>query len=142
MPKIFGGNNLKYQDKNFKLNYIQMNKIGITDLITQVKNAEIENQIDILNLTTKFSDNVLNNYELEFNIENIKNLILSNIVAIKGVYLTRSTLNGINQIANSWLEIEIFCKENNIHTEKLKTPANYGGGCILKSIDWSNKILK
>ena len=141
LPIVFGGENLKYQELNVKLNYIERNKIGITDLIKVVQNAQIENQVDVLNLTTRFSDNVLNNYQLEFNVANIKKLILKNIKTIKGVYLTRSTLNGINQIANSWTEIEKFCEENNIHTEKLKTPANYGGGCVLKSIDWSNKIL-
>ena len=141
LPIVFGGDNLKYENLEAKLNYIQANKIGITDLIKQVINADIENPHDVLNLTTRFSDNVLNNYELEFNNEAIKKLILRNLNTIKGVYLTRSTLNGINQIANSWTEIEIFCIQNNIHTGRLRTPANYGGGCILKSIDWTNKIL-
>jgi len=142
MPIIFGGNNLKYSDFATKLEYIQTHKIGITDLITEVINAQIENEIDVLNLTTRFSDNVLNRYQLEFNTEKIKKLIMRNIKTIKGVYLTRSTLNGINQIANNWREIEKFCEENKIHTERLKTPANYGGGCVLKSTDWLNKIIR
>lgn len=141
LPIVFEGHNLKHCDFANKLEYIQTHKIGITDLITEVTNAEIENETDRLNLTIGFSDNVLNTYHLEFNVKNIKKLILRNIKTIKGVYLTRSTLNGINQIANCWIEIESFCEENDIHTEKLKTPANYGGGCLLKSLDWSNKIL-
>lgn len=142
LPRVFGGHDLKHCDLASKLEYIQNHKIGITDLITKVINAEITNETDILRLTTGFSDNVLNNYQLEFNLENIKNLIKRNIKIIKGVYLTRSTLDGINQIANGWNEIEIFCNQNNIHTEKLRTPANYGGGCIVKSNDWSVKILR
>ena len=142
LPRVFGGGNLKNSDFAAKLEYIQNHKIGITDLITQVINAEIENETDILNLTTGFSDYVLNKYQLELNLENIKRLILKNKKIIKGVYLTRSTLNGINQIANCWTEIESYCEKNNIHTEKLKTPANYGGGCNVKSMDWTQKILR
>jgi hypothetical protein len=142
LPRVFGGNDLKYCDLYSKLEYIQHHKIGITDLISKVINAEITNETDIIQLTTGFSDNVLNNYQLEFNIENIKDLIMRNINTIKGVYLTRSTLGGINQITNGWNEIEIFCNQHQIHTEKLRTPANYGGGCIVKSNDWSVKILR
>ena len=142
LPRVFGGDNLKHCDLARKLEYIQHHKIGITDLIKKVINAEITNETDISRLTTGFSDNVLNDYQLEFNLENIKNLISRNIKIIKGVYLTRSTLNGINQIADGWNDIEKFCKKNNIHTEKLRTPANYGGGCIVKSNDWSDKILR
>lgn len=141
LPNVFGGNNLKYENLNTKLDYIKTHKIGITDLITNIINADINNLNDVENLTRGFSDNVLNTYHLEFNTENIKDLILKNIKTIKGVYLTRSTLNGINQISNNWIEIEKFCKLHKIHTEKLLTPANYGGGCLLKSEDWRNKIL-
>ena len=141
LPLVFGGENLKYQELNFKLEYIQQHKIGITDLIKTVINADANNQIDVDNLTQGFSDKVLDTYELEFNIENIKKLILNNLKTIKGVYLTRSTLNGIKKIAASWNEIEKFCTDLNIHTNKLKTPASYWGGCLIKSIDWNEKIL-
>ena len=140
LPKVFGDENLKNQNKEVKLNYIKSKKIGITDLITKVINADSENPIDINNLTIKFSDTILNKYKLEFNTLKIKELILKNKNTLKGVYLTRSTLNGIDQIAKNWNEIESFCEKNDIKTAKLKTPANYGGGCILKSIDWFEKI--
>ena len=55
------------------------------------------------------------------------------------MYLTRSTLNNINQIANNWLEIENHCNINEIHWGKLLTPArNFSER---KVIDWQNKIL-
>ena len=67
------------------------------------------------------------------------NLINKNLKTIKGVYLTRSTLNNINQIANNWLEIENHCNINEIHWGKLLTPArNFSER---KVIDWQNKIL-
>ena len=140
LPQVFGGNNLKNEKLETKYDYINLKKIGITDLITKVVNAEIENPEDVLKLTTKFSDQVLNSYQLEFNTSNIKELILRHKKTLKGVYLTRSTLSGISQIANNWNEIENFCKQNSIYTAKLKTPANYGGGCNRKSIDWKEKI--
>lgn len=141
LPNVFGGNNLKNKNLTTKLDYIQTKRIGITDLVVKVINADINNPTDVANLTTKFSDRTLNEYQLMFNTENIKNLISNNLKTIKGVYLTRSTLNGINQIAANWLEIEKFCKINSIYTGRLLTPANYGGGCLLKAKDWTEKIL-
>jgi G:T/U-mismatch repair DNA glycosylase len=141
LPKVFGGNNLKYENLATKLQYLKTKKIGITDLISNIQNADDKNVNDIKNLTKGFSYNVLNKYQLEFETENIKKLILQNIKTLKGVYLTRSTLNGINQISENWIEIEKFCAKHSIRTDKLKTPANYGGGCVLKSEDWRTKIL-
>ena len=76
---------------------------------------------------------------MEFNTENIINLITKNSKTIKGVFLTRSTLNNINQIRDEWAEIERFCLKNKINTNRLLTPArNYS---VRKVIDWQNKIL-
>lgn len=140
LPKVFGGESLKNNTLQHKLSYIKHKKIGITDIVKTVINADEQKQQDIKNLTSGFSDNILNRYELEFNTESIKTLIEKNSKTLKGVYLTRSTLNGINQIANQWYEIVTFCKNHSIATHTLKTPANYGGGCQLKAEDWRNKI--
>ena len=136
---VFGCENLKYKSKNDKLLFLKNKKIGLTDLILSVKNASIASEVDVNNLTKKFSDNILNKYELDFNTNNILDIIKNN-KSIKGVYLTRSTLNGINQIAIEWNKIEEHCKTNNINYNLLKTPANYGGGSVKKSVDWISKI--
>ncbi|MDD2674212.1 MAG: hypothetical protein PHF81_04975 [Flavobacterium sp.] len=141
LPLVFGGESLKRQELNIKLDYIIQNKIGITDLVSNIPNASEENKDDINKLTKGFSDNVLNRYTLEFNTPNIMKLIELNKSTLKGVFLTRSTLNGIGQIAKNWGHIEEYCLKYQIKTEKLKTPANYGGGSEKKSTDWKNKIL-
>jgi len=140
LPKVFGGESLKREVLNIKLEYIIKKKIGITDLVINIQDASRENIDDRNKLTKGFSDNVLNRYILEFNTTNILKLIEHNKSTLKGVFLTRSTLNGIGQIAKHWQKIEDFCIMNNIKTNKLLTPANYGGGCQKKADDWEIKI--
>lgn len=136
---VFGNEDLKYKSKAEKLFFLKNKRIGLTDLILNVKNANSSSEVDIINLTKKFSDNILNTYELEFNTNSIIEIIKKN-KSIKGVYLTRSTLNGINQVAIEWNKIAEFCKSKNINYQLLRTPANYGGGSVKKSIDWISKI--
>ncbi|WP_269242724.1 hypothetical protein [Flavobacterium limnophilum] len=141
LPRVFGEESLKREELNIKLDYIIQKKIGITDLVINIQNASRENIDDRNKLTKGFSDNVLNRYILEFNTPNILKLIENNKSTLQGVFLTRSTLNGIDKIAKNWREIEEYCLNNKIKTDKLRTPANYGGGCDRKSEDWANKIL-
>lgn len=136
---VFGNVDLKYKSKAEKLFFLKNKRIGLTDLILNVKNANSSSEVDIINLTKKFSDNILNTYELEFNTNSIIEIIKKN-KSIKGVYLTRSTLNGINKVAIEWNKIAEFCKSKNINYQLLRTPANYGGGSVKKSIDWISKI--
>jgi hypothetical protein len=139
LPDVFGGESLKHNSKEQKISYLENNNIGLTDLISGVLNADKDTQEDINNLTMNFSDNILNTYELEFNTQNIIRLIDRNITSLRGVYLTRSTLNNINQIRNAWLEIENHCSVNNINTNRLLTPArNYTNR---KVQDWQSKII-
>ena len=139
LPEVFENESLKNNHLIDKIEYLRKNKIGLTDLIISVDNANESSKVDVDNLTIGFSDNVLNNYILEFNTENIINLITKNSKPIKGVFLTRSTLNNINQIRDEWAEIERFCLKNKINTNRLLTPArNYS---VRKVIDWQNKIL-
>ena len=139
LPEVFENESLKNNHLIDKIEYLRKSKIGLTDLIISVDNANESSKVDVDNLTIGFSDNVLNNYILEFNTENIINLITKNSKTIKGVFLTRSTLNNINQIRDEWVEIERFCLKNKINTNRLLTPArNYS---VRKVIDWQNKIL-
>ncbi len=114
--------------------------MGLLDLILCIENADENNQIDINNLTNGFSDDVLNTYQLTFNTENIIKLINENQKTLKGVFLTRSTLNNnISQIRHSWNAIEKHCERNDIKTNKLLTPARTFSE--RKVADWINKIL-
>lgn len=101
LPRVFGGENLKYSNRETKVKYIKKKKIGITDLVRIVPMADINNQDHVGKLTIGFSDTVLNQFNLEFNTSEIIKLIDLNKKRLKGVYLTRSTLNGINQIRDN-----------------------------------------
>ncbi len=89
LPNVFGDESLKHQELLFKLDYINQNRIGITDIVTNVINANEENIIDRNNLTTGFSDIVLNQYNLDFNTQNILKLIEKNKLTLKGVFFNK-----------------------------------------------------
>lgn len=139
LPRVFGGESLKRVELNIKLEYIIKKKIGITDLVINIQNASRASIDDRNKLTKGFSDIVLNQYDLEFNTSNILKLIEKNKSTLKGVFLTRSTLNGINQIATEWNIIVNHCNKYSIHTDRLLTPSR--GGCLSKAEIWRNKIL-
>ena len=140
LPNIFGGKIPKESSKDVFVTYLKNHNIGLTDLISNVSNANENNNLDKNNLTKGFSDTILNKYELEFSTDKIKELILRNKSTLKGVYFTRSTNSGVKKIWNEWLAIERLCSENSIHTCALMTPANYRGGVILKTKMWLEKI--
>lgn len=140
LPNIFGGESLKKSSKDVFVNYLKEHNIGLTDLVTNVVNADENNSLDKDNLTKVFSDATLNKYELEFATDIIKEFILRNKSTLKGVYFTRSTDSGIKTIWKEWLAIEALCNENSIDTCALMTPANYRGGAVLKTKLWLEKI--
>lgn len=140
LPRVFGEESLKEQSKEEKIKFLKRNKIGITDLISCINNANEKNDGDIKKITEHFSDHILNKYDLEFNVQNIIKTIENN--PIKGVFLTRSTLNGIGNIAREWQKIVDYCMDKKIHCERLMTPAPYRGGCERKVDLWKNKIIK
>ncbi|WP_031454370.1 uracil-DNA glycosylase family protein [Flavobacterium chungangense] len=139
LPFVFGGDDLKNSSIEEKTEYLLNKKIGITDLILCIKNADENSETDRNNLTKGFSDNILNTYQLDFNSEKIKTLINKNQKTLKGVFLTRSTLNNnISQIRDSWNIIENHCSVINIQTNKILTPARIFSE--KKVDDWKGKI--
>jgi len=139
IPNIFGGLSLKKSSKEVFVKYTDEKKIGITDLITRVMNADENNPSDVNNLTKGFCDSKLAKYELEFSTESILNFIDKNKATLRGVYLTRSTSGGIKKIWAEWQKITTICSKYSIETVALKTPANYGGGPELKTKKWKEQ---
>lgn len=140
IPNIFGGRSLKGMSKDVLVEYTKSKKIGITDIINSVINADATSSTDVDNLTKGFSDAVLNKYDLEFSTDLIIELIEKNKSTLEGVYFTRSTSNGINKIWKEWLKIEKLCIEYSIKSAALITPANYKGGVERKTIIWEKFI--
>lgn len=125
LPAVFNQPDLKNSPFGVKLDFLQNFEIGITDLVRTVQNADINNPIDVANLTNGFSDEVLSTYELSFNTNVILDFINNNSETLQGVFLTRSTLNGIHQIAAEWSLVQQNCLECGINCEKLITPSRF-----------------
>lgn len=111
----------KRNEKDYLIeNFLKPHKIGITDLIRSVKDANINNPEDRQRIYT-VKDNDLEKFnKIEFN-NDIFSLIDKN--KLKGVFFTRKTI-GKGKIGQQWLKIEEYCKDKNIYFEKLITPAN------------------
>ncbi len=147
MPQVFGKNSLmekKYRtNKEYLKNFLKENKIGLTDLILEIKNVNENNPIhkkDVLS----FKDKKIENYDIDFNINNIKKIIDSN-KNLKGVYFTRNIENQ-SKICDEWLKIKDYCIRKNIHTSELITPSrgyrSNGYNRNKKLEDWRKIVLK
>lgn len=120
--------------------------IALTDVVREVTDA-YENNPEHKKLITSFSDGNLDKknevgyiFELKFNTTRIKDLIEKNKESLKGVFLTRSSSNGIPRIWKEWKQIIEKCKELGIYSEALPTPSTKGGGIRDKIIKWHSTI--
>lgn len=138
LPEIFN-QHLKFDDMNNKeelKSFLRKNRIGCTDLIKEVINADVSDskaKSEILS----FQDKYLDTYDLIDNLEGIREIIKRN-QNIKGIYLTRSTLVK-GKTSSLWSELKNEFG-NRIHFEQLITPSGYGGGCREVYDDWKKKF--
>jgi len=140
LPEIFNSH-IKFNEISNKeklQEFLKNNKIGITDIIKSLSNADINN-LDHKEMVLTYSDIYLENFEIEDNLKNIFKLINKN--KIQGVYFTRSSFSKIPKIKNLWNNVINKCIEKGINNYKaLLTPSIYGGSCRQIYIDWKNKI--
>jgi hypothetical protein len=123
----FSCNQIPIERNNYDsmINFLKQKKIGLTDIIIRINDADLNNQHHI-ELIRKFRDHDLDRFkDIEFNTKYIlKQLALGHI---KQVYFTRSVVyNG--SIENNILEIENYCKTQNILFARLNTPSGQGLG--------------
>src|SRR5690606_37378033 len=111
-------------------NFCQNNHIGLTDIISCVNNADFDNQEHQELLTVGFKDDNLDKrlnaqyvFDLNFNTEQLFELIDNNMNSLKGVFFTRSTNQGIPRIWQQWLNVSEYCENLNIYTQALPTPS-------------------
>lgn len=115
-------------------------KIGLTDLISCVRNADINNQEHVRLLTRGFRDENLEQFELDFTTEQIIQTINANCQTLRGVFFTRLTNNGIPIIWRQWSSIVQHCQGLGIYTRALPTPSTRGGTIRNKIIVWREEV--
>lgn len=112
-----------------KLNFIINNKIGFTDLIENIENADINNLTDVSKILS-FKDSDLLYFEegLQFNTDKIIEFINDN-QNIKNVYFTLLA-NNIGSITTSINTIENYFinSRREINIKRLHTPTGQGLG--------------
>lgn len=127
MPQVFNQQSLmkrQYRtNRQFLINWCQENRIGLTDLITSIIDADINNnnhnQI-ILNV----KDSGFDEFH-EIIPTNIIEIINENLNTLRGVYLTRyeHTLNQNGIIKQLWTQVLNRCIELQIQCHDLVTPS-------------------
>ncbi len=129
LPNVFDSPCLIEKTKKDKINFCKSHKIGITDIIKSISNADERNDDHKKLILNGYRDTNLekkeNNefiFELDFNTSNIIQLIEIN--KIKGIFFTRSTFNGIPRIRIQWNFLKQLSK-NKFNTGELLTPSQH-----------------
>ena len=146
MPQVFGQQSLMDRDfrtnREFLFNWCNQHKIGLTDLIANIQDADINND-EHKNIILSVNDNAFDTFE-QIIPTNIQTIINANANTLCGVYLTRyeHTLLVDGIINNLWTVIKATCNNLNIHCHDLVTPSRQFRALtrIQKLNDWTNTI--
>jgi hypothetical protein len=123
--------------------FCQQFHIGITDIISCVPDAEVNNPQHVSALTQGFSDDALDKkvngqffFQLEFATQAINELISLHQQTLHGVFFTRNTFQSVPRISQNWHEIVAHCTDTNITAQALPSPSPKGGAIRRKIDTW------
>jgi len=114
LPICWKGGSLKDAALSEKLNFMQKHKVGFADLIDALEVPEGEE------INTE--DTFIDEHVLRWN--DIVSLIDS-LPALKSVYFTRKTFNGIPNLKVQLTAVAAHCRQRGIRMCKLETPARH-----------------
>lgn len=122
LPELHNSDNLKCSSLEERIIFCKEQKIAFTDLITEIPNADSENE-NHLEIISKFRDrDIITHFgPTEELIWTDINRILNERESIKEIYLTNS---GNDEWGKKFNTIERE-SDNNIHFSKLYTPSNF-----------------
>lgn len=122
LPQIYGQASMKYQGAApaWKA-FCRQHGIAITDLISQIKDADIHNPAHH-KLLRSYSDRSIATKFKEFEPTPITD-VLRGHPSIKSVYLTRGTDDLFWK--SRWQPVQEYCDERRIHHRTLLTPCDY-----------------
>ena len=129
LPICWKGVSLKDASLSEKQHFMQKYKIGFADLIDTLDVPEGEE--------TNTDDTFVDSHVLQWN--DIVSLIDS-LPALKAVYFTRKTFNGIPNIKLQLTGIAAHCKQKGIRCCKLETPARHFS--VEKQQQWIDTIVR
>ncbi|WP_207534095.1 hypothetical protein [Desertivirga arenae] len=128
LPICWKLESLKEASLTQKQDFMRKYKIGFADLINTLEVPEGEE--------ANTDDNFVDSHVSEWN--NIISLIES-LPALKAVYFTKKTFNGIPNIKEQLIAIAAYCKQKNIRLCKLETPARHFS--VEKQQQWVDTIV-
>lgn len=144
LPIILKKDGLRDENKEKWIEFLRNNKIGLTDLIINVHDAEESNNDHYCLLKSMTDVNLAKFKKIEFNTERIISLIETN--KISKIYITNKTSPKLFE--NEFANIELACKKNHIIFKRLLTPSSSArfkipkGTKIIDGIvnDWKTKF--
>lgn len=128
LPICWKGGSLKDAALSEKLHFMQKHKVGFSDLIHTLDVPEGEE--------TNTEDTFVDGHVSQWN--NIISLIDS-LPALKAVYFTRKTFNGIPNLKVQVTAVAAYCKQKGIRMCKLETPARHFS--VEKQQQWIDTIV-
>jgi hypothetical protein len=130
MPQVFGHESLMpaefRNNREFLIDWCFNNNIGITDLISEIADADI-NLPTHQNLILGLEDDAFDNFN-QIIPTDICSIINANRNSLRGIYLTRyeHTLAQGGILHQLWQNVKLCCSEHEIRTSALVTPSrNY-----------------
>lgn len=114
LPFSFFENDLKEEELNVKLEFMNRRKVDFIDLIKSV-DVEVGQELN-------FDDNYIDERVNEWN--DIEELI-KNLPSLSKVIFTRSTFNGIPNIFEKVNDLELLCLNNKINFIRIISPARF-----------------
>jgi hypothetical protein len=124
------------------MNWCTQQNIGLTDLITNIQDADIHNQLH-KDIILSVNDNAFDTFAHIIPTD-IQSIINQNANSLCGVYLTRyeHTLLADGIISNLWTTVKETCNNLNIHCHDLVTPSRQFRTLtrIQKLDHWTNTI--
>lgn len=147
LPHAFNENCLIDKEREEWEGFCVANKIGLTDIISCVINADQNNQEHINLLTLGFKDDNLDKkinrqyiFNLDFTTQQLTQLISENHQTLRGIFFTRSTNQGIPRIWQQWQVVSQHCQNLGIYSNGLPTPSTRGGTIRNKIFTWRQEI--
>ncbi|WP_207429440.1 hypothetical protein [Pedobacter sp. SYSU D00535] len=129
LPICWKGQSLKEAPLSEKQHFMQKRKIGFADLIDALEVPEGEE--------TNTDDAFVDTHVQQWN-DIIS--IIDSLPALKSVYFTRKTFNGIPNLKVQMAVIAAHCKQKGIRICKLETPARHFS--VEKQQQWIDTIVK
>ncbi len=141
LPVFINNNLISIENPQNQIEFLKKYKIGLTDLLIEVRDADLNNNDHISRIKTVLDSKLEGFNELIWNTNYIKKYILDKNV--KSVYFSLLGKNSKVNFAQNTFEfqmrdIEKFCKVNKIKSTRLFTPSGQGLG---KGKPRKNKLI-